>query len=146
ATRVAAKKERYYRLAADFFEFKEGRRTVGLFVCNAVDWSTYYIRSAAVLPEYQGLRLSHGFVAFLLETLRGLGVERVEADTSPSNFATLAILTGFHFNVTGTTLSDRWGAQLRLTRYLDTECEDVFLRQFCSGVIHQRRRRSGAAR
>ncbi|HVU05294.1 MAG TPA: hypothetical protein VHE30_26280, partial [Polyangiaceae bacterium] len=47
ATRVAAKKERYYRLAADFFEFKEGRRTVGLFVCNAVDWSTYYIRSAA---------------------------------------------------------------------------------------------------
>jgi hypothetical protein len=46
--------------------------------------------------------------------------------------------------VTGTTLSDRWGAQVKFTRFLDEESERIFLGQFCAGVRHQRRVRSAA--
>jgi len=51
------------------------------------------------------------------------------------------LLTSLNFNVTGSVLSDRWGAQVRLTRFLDAQSEDVFLRQFCAGVAYQLRDR-----
>jgi ribosomal protein S18 acetylase RimI-like enzyme len=145
-TRVNPQKERYYRLAGDFFEFKDGEKTVGLLVGTPVDWSTYYIRSAAVLPEYQRSGLVFALLSAMFVHLRVAGIERVEADASPSNFATLGILSRLFFNVTGTTLSDRWGAHVHLTRFLDEECEEVFLNQFCAGVRHQRRSHSGATR
>lgn len=145
-SRLGSNKERYYRLAGDFFEFKDGDKTVALFIGTPVDWSTYYIRSAAVLPEYQRRGLMLAFMPEFLRQLAAAGIERVEAETAPSNFATLTILTRLGFNVTGTTLSDRWGALLQLALFLDKSCEEVFLRQFCTGVRYQRRDRSVAPR
>jgi ribosomal protein S18 acetylase RimI-like enzyme len=140
-TRLSAQKADYYRLAGDFFEVREGERTIGLFVGTPVDWSTYYIRSAAVLPEFRCRNLSKLILRFLFVHLAAAGVERVEADTSPSNLRVVQILTSLDFNITGSVLSDRWGAQVRLTRFLDAQSEEVFLRQFCMGVAYQLRDR-----
>jgi RimJ/RimL family protein N-acetyltransferase len=141
-TREGPLKERYYRLAGDFFAFKDGDRTVGLMVGTAADWSSYYIRSAAIVPEYAGKQIVHGFLPWLFRALKRAGIERVEADTSPSNFAVLGILTKLAFNVTGTVLTDRWGAHVHLTKHLADDREDVFLRQYCAGVRYQLRGRS----
>jgi hypothetical protein len=138
-------KERYYRLSGDFFEFVAADRTVGLLVCTPVDWSSYYVRSAAVLPEYSGRKLIQRFLPSLFEALARAGVERVEADTSPSNMATMHLLTRLRFNVTGTVLTERWGAHVHFTRFLDEASEHVFLRQFCSGVRYQERDRNEVA-
>src|SRR5262249_15727985 len=54
-------KGRYYRLYTDFFAFKHAETIVGVLVCNPVDWSTYYIRFCAFLPEYQGRQLLQRF-------------------------------------------------------------------------------------
>jgi hypothetical protein len=137
SARLDPLRERYYRLAGDFFEFKCEGETIGLIVGTPADWSSYYIRSAAILPEYGRKNLIHGLLPLLFETLKAAGIERVEADTSPSNFIVLNILTKLKFNVTGTLLTDRWGAHLHLTRHLAEEREDVFLRQYCSGVRYQ---------
>jgi hypothetical protein len=142
AGRVSAAKERYYRAAGDFFEFKDGDRTVALLVGTAVDWSTYYIRSAAALPEVQGKKVIQRFFPFMFELLRVSGVERVEADTSPSNMATLHLLTRLRFNPTGTLLSDRFGALVHFTRFLDAQSEDVFVRRLCTGIPYQLRERT----
>ena len=140
-TRLNEQKANYYRLAGDFFEIKEAERTIGLVVGTPVDWSTYYIRSAAVLPEFQCRQLAPRVLNVLFVHLAAAGVERVEADTSPSNLRVVQILTNLRFNVTGSVLSDRWGAQVRFTRFLDAPSEDVFLRQFCMGVNYQLRDR-----
>jgi RimJ/RimL family protein N-acetyltransferase len=140
-TRLDARKADYYRRAGDFFEIRKEERTVGIVVGNPVDWSTYYIRSAAVLPEFQCRQLAPGVLRLLFVHLAAVGVERVEADTSPSNLRVVQILTNLHFNVTGTVLGDRWGAQVRFTRFLDAQSEDVFLQQFCMGVPYQLRAR-----
>lgn len=140
-SRVNDQKARYYRKAGDFFEIREGERTVGLVVGTPVDWSTYYIRSAAVLPEFQARQLGSRVLRIMFPHLAAAGVERVEADTSPSNFAVIQLLTRLKFNVTGSVLSDRWGAQVKLTRFLDERAENVFLRQYCTGVIYQLRDR-----
>jgi hypothetical protein len=134
---------RYYRTVGDFFEFKQGDRTVALLIGTAADWSTYYIRSAAALPEVQGKKLIQRFFPEMFAVLKAAGVERIEADTSPSNMATLHLLSRLRFNPTGTVLTDRWGAHIRFTRYLDDAAEQVFLDQFCTGVRYQRRRSPG---
>lgn len=132
-------KARYYRAAGDFFEFVHAGRTVGLLVGTPVDWSTYYIRSAASLREYQGKKMIQRFFPKMFALLKSAGVERVEAHTSPSNMATLHLLTRLRFNVTGSVLSERWGAHVHFTRFLDDDRERTFLDQFCTGVRYQLR-------
>ena len=83
------------------------------------------------------------FFPEMFAVLRAAGVERVEADTSPSNMATLHLLSRLRFNPTGTVLTDRWGAHIKFTRYLDDAAEQVFLDQFCTGVRYQRRSQPG---
>lgn len=134
-------KARYYRLAGDFFEIKQRDRTVGLVVGTPIDWSTYYVRSAAVVPEFQSRQLGSRLLRTMFPHLAAAGVERVEADTSPSNLCVIQLLTRLKFNITGSVLSDRWGAQVRLTKFLDSRGEDVFLQQFCMGVVYQLRDR-----
>ena len=133
-------KARYYELCADFFEFVHDHKTVGLLVCDPLDWSTYYIRSAAILPEHQGRQLVQRFFTSLaFELLARTGVCRVDIDVSPSNVAMLHIATRLRFNPTGTVLTERWGALTRFTKFLSDDAHQVFLEQFCSGVKYQRR-------
>ena len=134
-------RRRYYQAVGDFFGFWRADELVAVLVCTPVDWGTYYIRSAAALPEYQGNGVIQRFFPFLFERLRAAGVERVEAEVSPSNFASLQHLLRLRFNVTGTVLSERWGAMVRLTRFLDEDATEVFLDQFCDGVRYQGRDR-----
>lgn len=138
-------KLRYYREVADFFEFESAGETVALLVCTPVDWSTYYIRSAASLPEYQGKSLIQRFLPRVFARLARAGVERVEAHTSPANMATMHLLTRLRFNVTGTALTERWGAQVHFTKFLDGLSEVAFLHQFCAGVKYQLGERSAVS-
>jgi ribosomal protein S18 acetylase RimI-like enzyme len=135
-------KLRYYQ-ASDVFEMKDAGRTVGLLIGAPSDWSTYYIRSMAVLPAFSGRQLPQTVLPFLFGHLSQAGVRRFEAEASPSNFATMLVLTRMHFNVTGMILSERWGALCRLTKFADERAEGVFLEKFCSGIRYQQRHRGG---
>ncbi len=142
SSRLTDPKERYYRVAGDFFEFAREEQTVGLLVCTPVDWSTYYVRSAATLPEERGTYMVQRLLPWMFERLRASGVERIEADASPGNSISLMGLLRMGFVVSGTTLSERWGALTRLSLILEEECDRVFVRQFCHGVRHGSRGRS----
>jgi hypothetical protein len=139
--KVSSAKARYYDRVGDFFEFTLAGCTIGLLVCTPVDWSTYYLRSGAVLREYQGRKLLQRFLPTLFDTLSVSGVERIEADTSPANLAMMHVLTRLRFNVTGTLLTERWGAHVHFTKFLDRDSEADFLQQFCAGIKYQARER-----
>ncbi len=132
ASDASPSKLAYYRHAADCFELREHGRAVALFIGNAVDWSSYYFRSTAALPEYQGRGAIPRFLPFLFRELARVGVERIEADASPSNATTMQLLLRVGFKATGTTLSDRWGALVRLTKFLAPPAEQIFVDQFCA--------------
>jgi hypothetical protein len=139
-----AAKARYYALAGDFFELRDDGRMIGLLVCDPRDWSTYYIRSGAVLRSLEGRRLLPAFLArVVFEELKRVGVERVECDTSPANLVMMHTMGRLRFNVTGTCLSERWGACVHFTKFLNDGNERTFLQQFCSGVKYQLRRSGG---
>jgi ribosomal protein S18 acetylase RimI-like enzyme len=107
-----------------------GRRVVGLFMSHPSDWSTYYIRTVAILPEYQGRGYYARFTANLYEPLRRAGVERVETEISVANTRLLRMFAGQGYVVTATSSTERWGAVVRLTKFLAADAEKVFLQQY----------------
>lgn len=136
---ASSSKARYYELC-DVFEFVRGGSTVGAMLSAPSDWSTYYMRSAGLVPSVQGSGVIKKFLTHVLfETLANAGVERVELDVSPANLAMVHLMTRMSFNVTGSILTERWGALTRFTKYLNSGCERVFVNQFCSGVKYQLR-------
>lgn len=139
ANDLSEAKARYYELA-DFIQFVRGDSVVGLVIGAPSDWGTYYVRSAAVLPEQHGAAIvQRFFYRVLFPVLTEHGVERVEADVAPSNLAMVHIVTRAQFNASGTFLTERWGAHTRFTKFLSPNSEQVFLKQFCSGVKYQLR-------
>jgi hypothetical protein len=119
---------------SDVFLFRVSGRTVGLFLANPADWSTYYMRSVAVLPEFRERRLLTRFMELSYAPLREAGVERIEGECSPANAPMIRMLVGQGFLVTSTANSERWGATVRFTKFLSDEAESVFLRQFNSVI------------
>jgi len=133
-------KARYYRAAGDFFEFVADGETVGVVIGTPIDWSSYYIRTAALLPQFQGRQpIQHFFSQCVFDVLREAGVERVELDVAPSNLAMMHVVTRLRFNATGTLLTERWGAHVHFTKFLREDAERVFIAQFCSGPKYQLR-------
>ncbi len=126
----------------DVFAFRNGDVTVGMFVGNPVDWSTYYIRSLTFLESYQGRTLHHRLLKLLFRTLAERGVERVEAETAPTNAPCISALLKHRFVASGTSLSDRWGALCKFTCYLGEVQRCEFFDRFShSAELHGSRYR-----
>ncbi len=117
---------------ADTFVFRVERKTIGIFMAHPTDWSTYYMRTAALLPAYRGRGLVARFMDRICEPLRLAGVERLEGDISPANTPMLKLHLGQGFLVTSSANSERWGSYLRFTKFLREEADTVFRRQFCN--------------
>ena len=132
-TRVA-----YYRIAGDYFAFRHEGVLAGVFVGTPVDWSTYYLRYALILPEFRLKGLWQGFLTHFLSVLKKYGIERVEGDVSPSNLGQIHTFNKMQFNITGMQVTERWGTVLKFTKYLSGASESQFLDRFCEGVQPQR--------
>lgn len=126
-------KLRYYQEEGDFFLVKEEGIAVGIIVGSSLDWSSYNLRNSSFLPRLQGSGLHSKLLSYLIRILAEHGVVRAEADVSPSNFASLQVLIRARFNVTGMNLSERWGALVHMTQYLQADAEGRFLERFCIG-------------
>jgi hypothetical protein len=123
---------------SDIFLFRVGPRAVGLLMANPVDWSTYYMRSVAILSDFRARHLLTRFMERSYEPLRKAGVERIEGECSPANTAMMRMLVGQGFLVTSMANSERWGSTVRFTKFLTEDHEAVFLRQFSNSPINKR--------
>lgn len=138
--KIGDSKLRYYQEVGDFFQFQVRGECVGVFIGTVTDWSSYYLRYCAILPEHQGQGFFQEMVKHLLATLELYGVQRVEGDVSPSNLVNIHIFNKLQFNVTGLRLTDRWGAMIHFCKFLNRSPENLFLDQFCSGTRPQLKR------
>jgi len=119
---------------SDVFLFRnKAGAPVGILMAHPTDWSTYYIRTAALLPDYRGKNIVPRLIAVLSRRLVAVGVERMEAEMSPVNMSTLRTLCfDLGFRITATSMTERWGALVRLTWFLSEEAGTIFHRQFCN--------------
>jgi hypothetical protein len=139
--RMLDAKRLYLSTACDLVELRHEDRTVGVIVGAPEDWSSYYVRIFAVLPSYQRPALTRRFGReCLFEPLAEHHVERVVAETSPTNLAMSRALSEMHFHVTGHHLSERWGALVRYTKFLDPAREAAFQQRFVAALPKNERR------
>ena len=127
-------KTQYYKECGDFFMIYGGELPIGILVGTLTDWSTYYIRSAGILREHQGNGTIALLLTYLAKILMASGINRIEADASVSNSASIQTLLRSRFKVTGMQLSERWGALLHFTNFLSAPGEKIFLDQYCHGA------------
>jgi hypothetical protein len=114
----------------DVFVFRAQSRVVGLLLCSPSDWSTYYVRSTAMLPAFRDRRLPARLSVEMEPVLAAAGVKRMEAECAPANLPMMRIMSSLGYVITGTHNSERWGNLLRWTKYLDDASRAVFMRQF----------------
>jgi GNAT superfamily N-acetyltransferase len=119
---------------ADVFVVRDGEKLVGLEIAHPTDWSTYYLRSHALLPAYRGRGIMAELMKRRVAVLASVGVQRMEGDVVPANVAQMIAHTRIGGVVTGTLNSDRWGTVIRLTKYIDPDADEVFRKQFCCGT------------
>lgn len=124
--------KRHFGDEMDVLCFRDAKKPVGILLGHPVDWSTYYFRSVALLPEVRDRGLLGRALSRAHDTLRSCGVDRAEGECSPSNAPMMRALAKLGYLVTATVNSERWGAMVRFTKHLHPEAEEVFLRQFCA--------------
>jgi hypothetical protein len=122
----------------DFFMLRVGDDNAGIVMGHPTDWTSYYVRSAAVLPAFRDRRVLTQFGERLFEPLRSVGVERIEAETSPANVPMGRLLSGQGYMVTASVTSERWGVMLRYTKFLAPEAQAAFMRQYTAMPFAQR--------
>ena len=124
--------KRVFYEEADCFAFRHRHDgMVGLLVGHPFDWSTYYWRTVAFVPEMQGRGLLSSALAHTDGVMGAAGVQRVEGEASPTNYRQVRLLHRLGYCVTGSHNSERFGSMLRLTKFLSEEAEETFERQFC---------------
>lgn len=124
-------KRRFMR-EMDAFVFRRDGRTIGLAMAHPTDWSTYHVRLLALLPEFRERRITTDFEEHLCATLKSVGVTRCEAECSPANRPMVKVFLNQGWHLSATAQTDRFGTNLRFTRYLDENAEQVFCRQYLS--------------
>jgi ribosomal protein S18 acetylase RimI-like enzyme len=125
-------KERFYK-DSDIFLFSADDVDAGVVVAHPTDWSTYYLRTLAVLPRFQDRHLATAWVSAVAEMLRAHGVVRFEMETAPANHRVIHGLNKLGMMVTGSSHSERWGTLLRFTKILVPQAEADFVRRYCLG-------------
>ena len=116
----------------DVFLLRDSNRIVGVIMAHPSDWTTYYLRSAAFLPDHRHRHIGRTFLENICAPLKAVGVERIEAECSPTNMTMVRLLTHQGYVLTSTTSSERWGFVARYTQFLDEEAETIFRRQHCA--------------
>lgn len=120
-------KLKYYQNFGDFFVFTNKKQEfAGIAVGTLLDWSSYYFRNMAIMPEFRGQELYPKFFDLLCSLLKKHHVLRVEGDICPTNRHHLHILNKMGYLVTGVTLTERWGPLVHVTKYLDEKDEERF--------------------
>jgi hypothetical protein len=131
-------KRRFFQ-EMDYFILRVGDRDAGILMGHPSDWTSYYVRSAALLPAFRDRHLLTQFGLRICEPLRAAGVERIEAECSPANVPMARLLTGQGYLVTGSVTSERWGVVLRYTKFLSEDASAAFMRQYTAMPFSKRR-------
>jgi hypothetical protein len=123
----------------DVFVFRDGEKTAGVIAAHPTDWSTYYVRTFALLPEYRDKGLAHGFGKSIGPPLAAVGCRRWEVECSPANARMVHLMVDLGGVATGTSNSERFGQMLRFTVYLNAEAEGAFREHYVFGGPTPRR-------
>lgn len=133
----AVHKDNYLKYASDFFTLRHREQVIGAIICDVMDWSTYYLRYIFIHQDYRSHNLTLKFVQEVEKVLRAYPFDKITCDISPAHLGQMTRMSQAGYITTGNILSERFGANLRLTKFLKEESWNVFNQNFIS-MFYQR--------
>jgi len=123
-------KEKFLENHCDIFSMKKGEEVVGICICNVLDWSSYYVRYLFVAEEHRFHNLNNHFSEFLERTCSKHGVDKLVCEVSPANTKQVSRLSRIGWTPTGSSLSERFGSHILMTKFLNKNAQRVFNENF----------------
>lgn len=119
----------------DVFTFRRFDDVIGIWMGHPMDWSSYYLRTIAVLEHERARGVAGRFFEHLCIRLRAAGVQRLEVDVQPTNGPMVHALQSRGFVTTGTMATERWGLHTRMTLYLSEAARGAFVSTFAPNRV-----------
>ncbi|MEN9825595.1 MAG: hypothetical protein RI953_1340 [Pseudomonadota bacterium] len=123
----------YNALHQEHFLFMFKGEPIGWSTGETQDFMTYYMRNSGILPEHQKLGLYSKFLDHFSKYIERIGYERLTSQHKADNSEMLITKLKAGFVITGMDLDERWGALVRLTKFLKPDRESAFGRCFGRG-------------
>ncbi len=98
--------------------FFDGEKPVGWSIGEMDDELTFYMRNSGLLPQYRRKGIYSAYLNILLTELKELGYERVTSHHQMNNNPVIIAKLKAGFFIIGTELDERYGAQIKLVKYL----------------------------
>jgi hypothetical protein len=132
-SRRAAFKElhaHYLQLHHEWFLFKLNGETVGWFMGETEDFSTFYMRNTGILPEHQNKGIYGEFAKHFFSYLVQLGYERISSQHMVTNQKILISKLKMGFIICNLELTEDWGPMVKLVKFLFEDRRDFFIKSF----------------
>lgn len=126
----ATYKENFLEHVSDFFVIKNDQKVIGVVVCEIRDWSTYYLRYITISKDHRQHNLTKMFLHFVESVLRIYPLDKITCDVSPANLKQISRMSEMGYVYTGNILSERFGASVQLTRFLQEKSWTVYNKNF----------------
>ena len=113
--------------------FYAGERPIGWSIGEMDDESTFYMRNSGLLPEFRRKGIYSSFLIQFTEELKMLGYERITSHHQMNNNPVIIAKLKAGFTIIGTELDERYGAQVKLVKYLQEDRARASRRLFSLG-------------
>lgn len=128
-------KQRFYREADVFLMRQLGEpKPFGVVIMHPTDWSTYYLRTMALLTDQRGKQFGPAWVNYVGTVLRSYHVDRLEVHTHTVNQGAQLAAMKCGFVPTGTVTSERYGALLHMTMHVAMGAKRIYQDHFGPGA------------
>ena len=113
--------------------FYAGGRAIGWSIGEMDDESTFYMRNSGLLPEFRRKGIYSSFLERFLAELTALGYERVTSHHQMNNNPVIIAKLKAGFTIIGTEMDERYGAQIKLVKFLHEDRARAARRLFSLG-------------
>lgn len=113
--------------------FYAGKSPIGWSIGEMDDESTFYMRNSGLLPEYRRKGIYSSFLERFITELTALGYERVTSHHQMNNNPVIIAKLKAGFRIIGTEMDERYGAQIKLVKFLHEDRARAARRLFSLG-------------
>jgi GNAT superfamily N-acetyltransferase len=126
AIEALVKDSGYDSLHQEHFLFTFKGEPVGWSTGETADFMTYYMRNSGIIPEHQNKKLYSQFLAHFADYIKEIGYERLTSQHKADNSEILITKLKAGFVISGMDFDERWGALVRVTKFLHADRESAF--------------------
>lgn len=120
----------YTKIHAEYFLIYHKDKAIGWFMGEMEDFETFYMRNTGILPKHQGKGIYSAFLDKFIPYITKLGYQRISSHHVGHNKRIFNLKMNKGFMIVGTENHERWGALVKMVKFLNKEREAYHKKKF----------------